>query len=474
LQLDHLLDGVEVLDVSGDPAGVDVTAVTHDSRAVTAGALFCCVPGSVVDGHDFAGAAVDAGASALLVERRLGVDGRAVQVVVGDVRSTMATVAAAFWGAPSRAMSVVGVTGTNGKTTVTALLQSVLSAAGRRCEVIGTLTGARTTPESTELQAQLAAFRDDGVDAVAMEVSSHALELHRVDGTWFSVAVFTNLGRDHLDFHGTEEAYFRAKARLFEPDRCARAVVNRDDAHGRLLLDAARVPTVAYSLDDASDVSVGAAGSTFTWAGERVELRLGGTFNVSNALAAATAATELGVDAATIAAGLSSAPPVPGRFEPVDAGQAFPVVVDYAHTPDGLEQVLRAARSAVSADRGRVLVVFGCGGDRDRSKWPVMGDVAVRLADRAWLTSDNPRGEDPMAIIDEVVTGVRDADRDRLVVESDRRAAIASAVRDAHAGDVVVIAGKGHETGQIVGEVTLPFDDRVVARDVLVERGSGR
>ncbi|HET7652685.1 MAG TPA: UDP-N-acetylmuramoyl-L-alanyl-D-glutamate--2,6-diaminopimelate ligase [Acidimicrobiales bacterium] len=473
MQLRHLLDGVEVLDVSGDPATVDVTAVTHDSRAVVPGALFCCVPGSVVDGHDFGVAAVDAGAVALLVERRLGVDGRAVQVVVGDVRSTMASVAAAFWGAPSRAMSVVGVTGTNGKTTVTALLQSVLSAAGRRCEVIGTLTGARTTPESTELQAQLAAFRDDGVDAVAMEVSSHALELHRVDATWFSVAVFTNLGRDHLDFHGTEEAYFRAKARLFEPERCGRAVVNRDDAHGRLLLDAARVPTVAYSLDDASDVSVGAAGSTFTWAGEHVELRLGGTFNVSNALAAAAVARELGVDAATIAAGLASAPAVPGRFEAVDAGQAFPVVVDYAHTPDGLEQVLRAARGAVApGDGGRVLVVFGCGGDRDRSKRPVMGDVAVRLADRAWLTSDNPRSEDPMAIIDEVLTGVRDADRDRLVVEPDRRAAIASAVRDARAGDVVVIAGKGHETGQIVGEVTLPFDDRVVAREVLTGLGS--
>jgi UDP-N-acetylmuramoyl-L-alanyl-D-glutamate--2,6-diaminopimelate ligase len=461
---------VEVLDLSGDPAAVDVTAVTHDSRAVTAGALFCCVPGSVVDGHEFAAAAVDAGAVALLVERRLGADGRAVQVVVADVRSTMATVAAAFWRAPSRAMSVVGVTGTNGKTTVTALLQSVLSAAGRRCEVIGTLTGARTTPESTELQAQLAAFRDDRVDAVAMEVSSHALELHRVDGTWFSVAVFTNLGRDHLDFHGTEEAYFRAKARLFEPGRCARAVVNRDDAHGRLLLDAARVPTVAYSLDDASGVSVSAAGSTFTWAGERVELRLGGSFNVSNALAAATAARELGIDAATIAAGLSSAPPVPGRFEPVDAGQAFPVVVDYAHTPDGLEQVLRAARGAVSASSGgRVLVVFGCGGDRDRSKRPVMGDVAVRLADRAWLTSDNPRHEDPMAIIAEVLTGVRDADRDRLVVEPDRRAAIAAAVQSAHAVDIVVIAGKGHETGQTIGEVTSPFDDRVVARDALTE-----
>ena len=470
MHLDHLLDGVEVIDVSGNPASVDVTAVTHDSRAVVPGALFCCVPGSVVDGHDFAATAVDAGAGALLVERRLGVDGLAVQVVVADVRSTMASVAATFWGAPSRAMSVVGVTGTNGKTTVTALLQSVLAAAGRRCEVIGTLTGARTTPESTDLQAQLAAFRDDRVDAVAMEVSSHALELHRVDATWFSVAVFTNLGRDHLDFHGTEEAYFRAKARLFEPERCARAVVNRDDAHGRLLLDAARVPTVAYSLDDASDVSVGAAGSTFTWAGERVDLRLGGIFNVSNAIAAASAARELGIDAATIAAGLASAPAVPGRFESVNAGQAFPVVVDYAHTPDGLEQVLRAARGAVSpGDAGRVLVVFGCGGDRDRSKRPVMGDVAVRLADRAWLTSDNPRGEDPMAIIDEVLAGVRDADRDRLVVEPDRRAAIASAVRDAHAGDVVVIAGKGHETGQIVGEVTLPFDDRVVARELLQE-----
>lgn len=466
MKLDRLLARAEVLDVTGDP-GVEITAVTHDSRRVSPGALFCCVPGDRSDGHDFAPDAVAGGAAALLVQRRLRVD--APQAVVADVRATMAPVAATFWGEPSRAMDVVGVTGTNGKTTVTALVKAVLDAAGRSCEVIGTLTGARTTPESTDLQALLASCRDAGVRSVAMEVSSHALELHRVDATWFAVAVFTNLGRDHLDFHGTEEAYFRAKARLFEPERCARAVVNRDDAHGRLLLDAARVPTVSYSLEDAADVELAAVRSTFTWAGHRVTLPLGGVFNVSNALAAATVARELGVDPATIAAGLSAAPPVPGRFEAVDAGQSFAVVVDYAHTPDGLEQVLKAARGATVRERqhGRVLVVFGCGGDRDRTKRPAMGEVAARLADRAWLTSDNPRSEDPLAIIAEVQSGVRDADRARLVVEPDRRAAIALAVGEARDGDVVVIAGKGHETGQTIGEVTVPFDDRVVAREAL-------
>ena len=460
MQLDRLLDGVEVLDVRGDPAAVDVTGVTHDSRVVTAGSLFCCVPGATADGHDFAAAAVAAGAVAVLCERPVAAE--AVEVRVADVRAAMGPVAAAFWGHPSRAMDVVGVTGTNGKTTTTTLLKAVLEADGRPCGLIGTLTGSRTTPESTDLQALLARFRDGGDRAVAMEVSSHALELHRVDGTWFEIAVFTNLGRDHLDFHGTEEAYFRAKAKLFEPERCGRAVVNADDAHGHLLLDAPNVPTVGYSMSDATDLELGVSESTFRWEGHTMRLQLGGVFNVANALAAATVARELGVGVDAIADGLSAAPPVPGRFESVDAGQAFSVVVDYAHTPDGLEQVLKAARAAAP---GRVLVVFGCGGERDRTKRPLMGDLATRLADRAWLTTDNPRSEDPAAIIDEVRSGVRDPDR--LVGEPDRRAAIALALADAASGDVVVIAGKGHETGQVIGDVTTPFDDRVVVRELL-------
>jgi UDP-N-acetylmuramoyl-L-alanyl-D-glutamate--2,6-diaminopimelate ligase len=463
MRLDRLLDGVEVVAVRGQPAAVDVLGVSHDSRLVEPGWLFCCLPGAVVDGHDFAPAAVAAGAVALLCQRPLAVD--VAQVEVADTRVAMAPVAAAFWGHPSRALAVVGVTGTNGKTTTTHLLRSVLEHAGRRCGLIGTLSGARTTPEATELQARLAGYVEAGMDAVAMEVSSHALDLHRVDATWFSVAVFTNLGRDHLDFHGTEEAYFRAKARLFEPALTGLAVVNADDPHGRLLLDAARVPTRPYSLADAADLVVGATASTFRWRGQPVRLPLGGAFNVSNAVAAATVAAELGVDDAAIAAGLSGAEPPPGRFEPVDAGQPFAVVVDYAHTPDGLHQVLDAARSV--AGGARVTVVFGCGGDRDRGKRPVMGEVASRLADRVVVTSDNPRHEDPGAIIDEVVAGVPDARRAAVVVEPDRRAAIALALAGAGPGDVVVIAGKGHEQTQEVGDRSVPFDDRLVARELL-------
>jgi UDP-N-acetylmuramoyl-L-alanyl-D-glutamate--2,6-diaminopimelate ligase len=329
--------------------------------------------------------------------------------------------------------------------------------------MIGTLTGARTTPESSELQALLASMVVEGKQAVAMEVSSHALAQHRVDATRFAVAVFTNLSRDHLDFHASMEEYFEVKARLFEPDRSSVGVVNVDDPHGRLLVEAARIPMHPFSLDDAVDLEVGAASSTFRWQGEAVRLPLGGRFNVSNALAAATAARLLDVPAATIAAGLSSAAPVAGRFEPVDAGQPFRVVVDYAHTPDGLEQLLAAAREV--AGSGRVIVVFGAGGDRDRTKRPAMGAIAARLADRVVVTSDNPRSEEPRAIIDEIVAGA--GDRTRIVVEPDRRVAIDLALDGAAAGDVVVVAGKGHETTQTIGARVLEFDDRVVVREGL-------
>ena len=284
--LDQLLGGVEVLDVRGDPASTDVTAITHDSRAVVPGSLFCCVPGAHTDGHKFAGQAVEAGAVALLDERILPIE--ATQVVVAESRAAMAPVAAAFFGHPSRQLQVVGVTGTNGKTTTVHLLGSILVAAGRQAELMGTLTGERTTPEAPELQARLAAFRDQGTKAVAMEVSSHALALHRADAVWFSVAVFTNLSQDHLDFHESMENYFAAKARLFEPGRTAVAVVNVDDPHGRLLFESAAVPMVSYSLADASDVRVGQTASTFRWRGEEVHLSVGGRMNVSNALAAAT------------------------------------------------------------------------------------------------------------------------------------------------------------------------------------------
>ena len=455
MRLDQLLAGVDVRERrGGDP---DIAYVTHDSTDAGPNSLFCCLPGTRADGHDFADAAVSSGAVALLVERPLPID--VAQVVVDSARAAMAVAAAAVVGHPSRSLSVVGVTGTNGKTTTTHLLQAVLEAGGIATRVIGTLSGTRTTPESPELQRTLRAMADEGAGAVAMEVSSHALVQHRVDSVDFAVTAFTNLSQDHLDFHGDMESYFSAKAMLFEAGRARIGVVNTDDPWGARLVALAGVPVKAYSLAEAEDLRMTAEGSAFRWRRHDVQLRLGGRFNVSNALCAAAVAEELGVDPAAVAAGLSAVESVPGRFERVDAGQQFSVVVDYAHTPDGLAALLSAAREM--AESNRVLLVFGCGGDRDRGKRPVMGAVAARGADVAVLTSDNPRSEDPLAIIDEVLAG---ASSSGLVVEPDRAAAIALAVGKAQPGDVVVIAGKGHETGQTIGTTTLPFDDREVAR----------
>jgi UDP-N-acetylmuramoyl-L-alanyl-D-glutamate--2,6-diaminopimelate ligase len=463
MRVDEVLVELDGVTLHGDPA-TDVGGVVHDSRAVTAGTLFCCVRGATTDGHDHAPEAVRAGAVALLCERPLGLG--VVEAVVADSRRSMGVAAAAFHGHPSRALQVVGVTGTNGKTTVTHLLAAVLRAAGRPTEVIGTLSGARTTPESTELQAQLAECRDAGTAAVAMEVSSHALALDRVEGTEFAVAVFTNLSRDHLDFHASMDDYFAAKAKLFLPGRSAVAVVNVDDPRGRFLLDHAQVPTRPYSLADVTDLEVGFERSTATWRGRRLVVPLGGAFNVSNALAAAEAAIDLGVEPDTVVAGLAAAPPVPGRFEVVRWPGAPDVVVDYAHTPDGLEQVLRAARHLGPR---RLVVVFGCGGDRDREKRPAMGAAASRLADEVVVTSDNPRHEDPLAIIAAVVGGAEGPAP--VAVEPDRRAAIARALAGAGPADIVVVAGKGHETTQTTGDEAVPFDDRVVVREELARLG---
>ena len=462
MRLDELLRAVPVRQVVGD-LSVEVTSIVHDSREVTNGALFSCISGAVVDGHEFAGAAVDAGAIALLCEHAVPV--AATQVIVPDTRAAMGPVASTFHGSPSRALDVVGVTGTNGKTTTTHFLRSMLEAGGRPARVIGTLTGARTTPESTELQSQLASFLEEGVHAVAMEVSSHALVQHRVDGTWFRVGVFTNLSRDHLDFHQSLNAYFDAKATLFTPDRCAAAVINLDDEWGRKLADRVSIPWRPCSLDLVDDIEVHAGWSRCAWDGVELRVPLGGRFNLVNALSAALAARTLGMMPRTIAEGLAAAGPVAGRFEGIAAGQPFSVIVDYAHTPDGLEQLLLAAREV--AGQRRVLVVFGCGGDRDRTKRAPMGAVAARLADQVVVTSDNPRSEDPSAIIEAVLEGIED--RSTVAVEPDRRSAIAIALHAARPGDEVVIAGKGHETTQTIGDTELPFDDRVVARELLIE-----
>jgi len=468
-RLDAVADAVGgVLTGNASP---DVTGITHDSRTVRAGDLFCCVVGAVTDGHLHAASAVEGGAAALLVERPLDLD--VPQVRVPEVRAVLGRAASVVFGDPSRRLDLVGVTGTNGKTTVVTLLGTLLGALGRRCEVIGTLTGARTTPEATDLQRMLRDHADAGVAAVAMEVSSHALALHRVDGCRFRVAVFTNLGHDHLDFHGTPERYFEAKARLFTRELSDLGVVNLDDVHGRLLRDAATIPTVGYSLDQLEDLEVGPRGSRFRWRDHAVELALPGRFNVANALAAAEAAVALGHGAAEVAAALAGVVAPPGRLEVVDGGRDVTVLVDYAHTPDALANVLDAARELVGP-AGALVVVVGCGGDRDQAKRPEMGAVAAARADRVVLTSDNPRSEDPAAIIGQMSAGVpTDASAREVVAVLDRRAAIERAIEAARPGDVVVLAGKGHETTQEVAGVLHPFDDRIVAREVLDRRGGG-
>jgi UDP-N-acetylmuramoyl-L-alanyl-D-glutamate--2,6-diaminopimelate ligase len=454
-----------------------VVGITHDSRQVRAGWLFACLRGHNFDGHRFAEDAVAAGATALLVDHELSASGTVgtPQLVVEDTRLALGHVAAAVLGDPSDDLLTVGVTGTNGKTTTSQMIARILEADGRPTGLVGTLSGARTTPEAPELQRTLAEFVDAGDRAAVLEVSSHALALHRVDGTRFDAAVFTNLGRDHLDLHGTEEAYFRAKAMLFEPRFTDRAVINVEDRHGRLLADTLSDGTVEvdeFTTEELDDVEVGTARHRYRWRGQRVEVPLGGVFNVSNSLAALTTATAVGVAPELAAAALAELPAVPGRFEVVvdgadPAGPGFTVVVDYAHTPDGLEQLLGSARATTI---GRTILVFGCGGERDEEKRPEMGAVASRLADQVIVTSDNPRREDPDRIIEEILAGVGEEHRVAVTTQPDRRAAIADAVGRARRGDVVLIAGKGHERTQDLGASTIEFDDRIVARELVEAR----
>ncbi|MBV9195157.1 MAG: UDP-N-acetylmuramoyl-L-alanyl-D-glutamate--2,6-diaminopimelate ligase [Solirubrobacterales bacterium] len=456
---------------------LEIAALAYDNRRVTPGALFFCVPGFTRDGHDFAADAVARGAVALVVERRLSeID--VPQVEVASVRAAMGPAAAAFYRDPTARLETVGVTGTNGKTTTAFLLRALLEAGGRTTGLLGTVKSViggheraveRTTPEAIDLQRTFREMLDDGDQAVVIEVSSHALALHRADAIHFGAAVFTNLTQDHLDFHPTMEDYFIAKRRLFTDARPRHAVVNGDDPYGarlaRELPDAVTFGLEAEATYRARGVRTGLAGSRFAVEepGGRVELSspLRGRFNVYNVLGAFAVARALGVAAETCAAAISTAGQVPGRFQTVDEGQGFAVLVDYAHTPDSLENVLSAARELTEH---RVHVVFGCGGDRDRGKRPLMGEIARRLADRVIVTSDNPRSEDPEAIIEEILAGSgRDVEHD-----PDRREAIATAIAGAGTGDVVVIAGKGHEQGQeFAGGRKVPFDDVGVARELL-------
>lgn len=467
-----------------DPDTV-VSDVTHDSRQTGPGVLFACRPGAFADGHDFAPEAVARGATAVLVDHPLPVD--APQLQVDDVAERLGAVAAAVQGDPTAGLDVVGITGTNGKTTCATVLDGVLTATGRRTGLIGTVAtriageevpGIRTTPESTDLQRLFRQMRSRGVTAVAMEVSSHGLALGRVNGTRFAVAAFTNLTHDHLDFHGTMEAYYAAKARLFTPAFSRVGVVNVDDPWGRRLAGEAPIPitTVSATPGAAADVaarsvSPGPQGSVveavIDGVAHRVEVGMAGRFNVSNALLVLATTRALGIPVEAVLGALRLPWSVPGRMERVDEGQPFAVLVDYAHTPDSLTRVLEATREATA---GSVHVVVGCGGDRDHAKRPAMGAAAVAGADRVVFTNDNPRSEDPHAILDAVVAGARTVDGGTWAVEPDRRAAIAAALDAAVPGDAVVIAGKGHESGQQLADRTIAFDDRRVARALLRER----
>jgi UDP-N-acetylmuramoyl-L-alanyl-D-glutamate--2,6-diaminopimelate ligase len=462
-------------------APVEISDLAYDTRAVGPGALFFCVPGERHDGHVFARDAVERGAVALVVERVLELD--VSQLIVPDARGAMAQAAVVFFDDPTRTLEVAGVTGTNGKTTTTFLLHSILALAGRRPGLLGTIESRiggdprpaiRTTPEAIDLQRAFREMLDRGDGSCALEATSHGSELGRLDGVRFSALAFTNLGQDHLDFHGTFERYFDAKRRLFVNGERPPAAVNVGDDYGRRLADELRAlghePLLTFGTADDADIrpeqlELDANGARLRAGGIELRTRLRGRFNVENVLAAVAVSRLLGVDNDAIAAGVEALEGVPGRFEAVEAGQPFAVVVDYSHKPDALENVLRTARELA---RNRVICVFGCGGDRDRAKRPLMGRIASELADVAIVTSDNPRSEDPDAIIAEVIAGARPS----LEVESDRATAIGRALALAQEGDVVVIAGKGHEQGQEFAGRTIPFDDREVAREALRRLGA--
>ena len=463
--------------MGGGAPDVEITGLAYATADVAAGSLFFCVPGFRADGHEFAPDAIERGAAALVCERPLGLD--VPEVVVPSVREAMGPVASRFYGEPTRELEVVGITGTNGKTTTAFLTRAILEATGTQCGLIGTVKyviggqasdAVRTSPEAVDLQRAFRSMLDAGDGACAMEVSSHALYLGRTQGIEWACRVFTNLTQDHLDFHKTMEDYFLAKRRLFvEGD--APSVVNADDPYGARL--AGQVGAITYGIGGdadfrAEDVSFDAGGARFTLVAPDgradARIQLPGLFNVSNALAAVASCVQLGVSLGDAVGALADAERVPGRLEPVEEGQDFAVLVDYAHTPDSLENVLRAARELTS---GRLHVVFGAGGDRDREKRPLMGAAAVQNADRVIVTSDNPRSEQPASIIEQILEGTGDD----VEHEVDRRRAIALAIETADAGDVVVIAGKGHEQGQeFENGRKEPFDDVTVAREALRSR----
>nr|WP_308354886.1 UDP-N-acetylmuramoyl-L-alanyl-D-glutamate--2,6-diaminopimelate ligase [Streptomyces sp. Je 1-79] len=473
------------------PGDTDVTGITHDSRAVRPGDVYAALPGARLHGADFAAQAAGLGAAAILTDPtgagRAAATGLPV-LVVENPRGRMGELAAVIYGRPGEDLLQIGITGTSGKTTTAYLVEGGLKAAGRKSGLIGTvemrigeerIKSERTTPEATDLQALFAVMRERGVEAVAMEVSSHALVLGRVDGCVFDVAVFNNLSPEHMEFHSDMEDYFGAKAQLFTPERSRLGVVNLDDAYGRRLVDEAGVPVVTFSAEGhpdadwrAEDVEIGSHGSTFTVVGPQgarisATAPLPGPFNVANTLAAIVTLAVAGLDPQTAADGVAAVPGVPGRLERVDAGQPYLAVVDYAHKTDAVESVLRSLRKVTE---GKLHIVLGCGGDRDTTKRGPMGAAAARLADTAVLTSDNPRSEDPLAILAAMLAGAAEVpahERGDVLVDADRASAIAAVVARAQSGDTVLVAGKGHEQGQDIAGVVRPFDDRQVLREAI-------
>lgn len=489
--LSQLLEKIDAVEVSGATDRV-IQDVSYDSRAVVKDTLFICLDGARVDGHSYARKAVEAGATAILAQKEVDVPDGITVIRVVDTHAAMQVLVPYFFDYPARKLRMIGVTGTNGKTTSTYVLRSILRKAGYRVGVIGTiqimiedevLPINNTTPDVVDLQKVLVRMVDAKIDYVIMEVSSHALALNRVAGCDFNVAMFTNLTQDHLDFHKTLEQYALAKADLFarlasvencKPNRAA--VINLDDKAAKVMLDAAQgVKTITYGIHSdadvrATDIRVTGSGTSFkivgTYGEQKLDLRITGIFNVYNVLGTICAALSENVSWETIITSLESFTSVAGRFELIDGGQAFPIIVDYAHTPDGLENILNTAKEFA---KGRIIVVFGCGGDRDRTKRPIMGRIAATLGDVVIATSDNPRTEDPDKILDDVEAGILEVLDANTQYEkiADRRSAIERAITMAQPDDVVMIAGKGHETYQILNTGTIHFDDREVARDVV-------
>lgn len=484
MRLEELLAGAEYTVISGD-AGLDIKGVTYDSRKVHPGDLFVCITGFKTDGHLYAEQAIAGGAVALLVEREVSISAPVTVIHTPNSRRVLPIVADNFYQHPSRQLQVVGVTGTNGKTTTTHLIKSILNEAGLAASIMGTLYArvgdeskamGHTTPEAIEIQEFMNLTRKKGMPYAVMEVSSHALDLWRVERVRFTAAVFTNLTQDHLDYHLSMEHYLDAKQKLFRmlpADGSGLAVINADDPHARAFQEVSRGKVLTYAIDNpaqvkASQVDSSLKGTRFVVEhnGSRLDIamKLIGRFSVYNALAAIAFALGQGIEPQAIKKGLKKMTGVAGRFEQVDAGQNFTVVVDYAHTPDGLENILKTAREIAV---NRLITVFGCGGDRDRSKRPLMGEIAARYSDFCVVTSDNPRSEEPQAIIADIVPGLEKVEGSRYAIISDRREAINHAIRLARPGDLVVIAGKGHETYQLVKDQVLDFDDRQVALEFL-------